>query len=431
MAFKIFPASGHSRAYYTALTALVLSLAATSAQAGFEWIPSSKKQDAPVVMPDAAPGAIPSPPSEDVLLPESPPPAISPQHVESQPITDMNSPPPVTAEPVMKVRQFGGPAEDMPPRRVILPEDAPEAARTSVPDSRSISGPTPIIEDNMPPPVPQRAAPVAQAPTAAQQAAPVDLQEVEGFGTDIPLALALRQVVPADYAYSFGEGVNPGYRVSWTGGKNWLEVVREMIAPLGLNASIQDKIVVIYNANLPPAAGEKRSEASAPDAAPQEKTNIYSLRRQAITNPGEESASQPPETLEMVGEIVASEMPEAVPVPDSSGRAAAARLTPEEKAAFVEPASGRAAVWEARRGDSLKRTLDAWSKKANVELVWESSHDYIVNADVLVNGDFRQALGIVANSGVKDGNMPQLTFMDAAKPGEFGKLVVQDTSSKG
>ena len=50
----------------------------------------------------------------------------------------------------------------------------------------------------------------------------------EGFGSEIPLAMALRQVVPADYAFSFGNGVNPGYRISWNGGKPWNEVVFDL-----------------------------------------------------------------------------------------------------------------------------------------------------------------------------------------------------------
>lgn len=33
---------------------------------------------------------------------------------------------------------------------------------------------------------------------------------IEGFGSDMPLALALRQVVPAQYAFSFGRGLIPG-----------------------------------------------------------------------------------------------------------------------------------------------------------------------------------------------------------------------------
>ncbi len=87
--------------------------------------------------------------------------------------------------------------------------------------------------------------------------------EAVGFATDIPLALALRQIVPADYSYAFGEGVNPGLRVSWNGGKPWNEVVSDMISPLGYSVLIQNKSVRIslqkmgeIPALIEPAAGD-------------------------------------------------------------------------------------------------------------------------------------------------------------------------------
>lgn len=77
---------------------------------------------------------------------------------------------------------------------------------------------------------------------------------VEGFGNEIPLAMALRQVVPADYAYAFGNGVNPGYRVSWNGGKPWNEIVFDMIAPLDLVAYVRGNKLYI---NKRTSTGEK------------------------------------------------------------------------------------------------------------------------------------------------------------------------------
>ena len=54
---------------------------------------------------------------------------------------------------------------------------------------------------------------------------------IEGFGNDMPLALAIRQIVPARYAFSFGLGVNPAQRINWKGGKPWNEVLSDALAP--------------------------------------------------------------------------------------------------------------------------------------------------------------------------------------------------------
>ena len=72
---------------------------------------------------------------------------------------------------------------------------------------------------------------------------------VEGFGTDMPLALALGQIVPPSYAYSFGEGVNPGQKVSWSGGKPWNEVLSETLAPLGIAFELDGQKIVMMKAD--------------------------------------------------------------------------------------------------------------------------------------------------------------------------------------
>lgn len=73
--------------------------------------------------------------------------------------------------------------------------------------------------------------------------------EAVGFGRDLPLALALSQVVPAEYSYSFARNVNVGTTVSWQGGKPWNQVLDEMLAQSGMKADIEDGQVTIHNAS--------------------------------------------------------------------------------------------------------------------------------------------------------------------------------------
>lgn len=73
--------------------------------------------------------------------------------------------------------------------------------------------------------------------------------EVVGFGEDLPLALALSQIVPEGYAYSLGKGVNPGLKVDWSGGRSWPEVISRMVAEHGLGVSVYDKKVVVHLMN--------------------------------------------------------------------------------------------------------------------------------------------------------------------------------------
>ncbi|MCC6597870.1 MAG: TcpQ domain-containing protein [Alphaproteobacteria bacterium] len=483
MVLRFSPVGAYVRKHASVIAASVFLLTTASAQAGFDWVPPPKEAQPQQKNLPAASSA------GDVLLPDagSPPVAAAPLPVDRDFLPMMDEPaPPVPAahtapdrilqeqlrqEQVIKVRQFDTPASMVaqreasentqarpvsadvgmaPPqaapapvqpmkRQVILSDDAPQAARAQIQNDPAVSAaaPPPPMAEIAPTPEGMAApaqrmempAPAAQVEKEAAPSAP-ELAHIEGFGTDIPLALALREVVPPEYAYAFGDGVNPGYRISWNGGKNWLEVVREMVAPLSLRADIRGNVVVISSMHAPsaaPVAGEKRSDAEGVQNN-SEKTTLYSVRRQAITNPGEDSAVQPPETLGAIENMLsAEEMAEAVPVPAAPSREDA-EFAPVSVNALAENPS-RNEIWEARVGDSLRRTLDGWSKKANFELVWESSHDYTVNTDILVSGDVRRALKTVMISG--DEAQPQLTFIDSPNGEQAGKLIVRDELPRG
>jgi hypothetical protein len=88
----------------------------------------------------------------------------------------------------------------------------------------------------------------ASAQSSAQDTAG-QYAEAVGFGRDLPLALALSQVVPAQYSYSFAKDVNVGTTVSWQGGKPWNMVLDDMLSQKGLRAVIQDNQVTIVKAS--------------------------------------------------------------------------------------------------------------------------------------------------------------------------------------
>lgn len=134
------------------------------------------------------------------------------------------------------------------------PENAPMAVPVAEPKS-TIMTPLP---GNSAPMVPSLAAPrplqsAATLPAPAQ-ATPTSppaggFTEAVGFGRDLPLALALSQVVPPEYSYAFAQDVNVGTTVSWQGGKPWNTVLAEMLAQSGLRAHIQNNQVTITSSN--------------------------------------------------------------------------------------------------------------------------------------------------------------------------------------
>ena len=94
------------------------------------------------------------------------------------------------------------------------------------------------------------AAPAVFAPQPVSMAPIVDPQDLaartphkpawhwmvaKGFGNNVPLAFACRQIVPAAVRVTYGPGVSASSMVSWQGGKGWNQVLREAVRPLGLH----------------------------------------------------------------------------------------------------------------------------------------------------------------------------------------------------
>ena len=55
-----------------------------------------------------------------------------------------------------------------------------------------------------------------------------------GFGKQVPLGFACRQIVPPAVKVTFGPGASPGTLVTWKGGNTWNHVLYDAVAPLGL-----------------------------------------------------------------------------------------------------------------------------------------------------------------------------------------------------
>lgn len=56
-----------------------------------------------------------------------------------------------------------------------------------------------------------------------------------GFGNNVPLAFACRQIVPGAVHITYGPGADPQTPVSWKGGDTWNHVLRDAVSPLGLH----------------------------------------------------------------------------------------------------------------------------------------------------------------------------------------------------
>lgn len=117
---------------------------------------------------------------------------------------------------------------------------------------------------------------------------------LEGFGSEMPLALALRQIVPAQYAFSFGKNVNPGMAISWTGGQPWNSVLEDALTPLNITFDLKGKKILLHSVEpvaitpvMDDAANAIKEEVSSVDMDDE----IETIMDQVIATENEESIS--------------------------------------------------------------------------------------------------------------------------------------------
>lgn len=460
------PNSFNRRGFLSLFTVSALFVISSgSALAGFEFVPPGGAAKAPAVdrtmTPD--PSGVQLAPLEPVaaqplnappvapVVPQAPAPA---QTLQVPVAKQMPAPAPVQQQHIPKVKTVTPSAPLAPPTQVNWnppPARAPQTPTPAPVRAETVLAPAPAaltVPTHEPSPrvsrrlvinpFPQDPSLHAQPDTAPVQAieaqplnpppvammeppAPAgEMEPVVGFGSDLPLALALSQIAPADYTFSFGTNVNPGAKISWDGnGKPWDQVISEALAPHGLQANIRGKVVHISGGNTPATTSyERRSDATPAitEEQPVEKLVATTLRRANVVDPGEDAQLQPLST------------------PENNNEAPPIALLPDEQA--VQPATrsmvivqdnilagtvpGVRGTWEVQQGDSLKETLVEWSKNANINLVWNATHDYTVNAHIRVSDTFESAVKTVVAQGVTN-DKPVISL-------EGDTLTVQDQS---
>lgn len=277
--------------------------AALPAQAGFEWAPPPRAaMQKGGAHPDIFPvPAVPAAPveSESLMTPEVMAPSSAapqtgqavmppPQSLSRAPADPSAMMAPAMAAPALPAPVYV-PAPVMQQPAVMPAFERPAvAARTNTMEGRVIraerpdyaapyyAAPAPGGTRTLP--APAVAAPTV-APVAQEVLRPVTralaqdgrhFAVTEGFGSDVPLALALQQIVPADYSYGFATGVNPAIRISWDGGQPWNEVLQGALDAHDLAADITGQAVIIRTGR-PLTVPVARAVSAAPvvPAAPQ------------------------------------------------------------------------------------------------------------------------------------------------------------------
>ncbi|MER2519572.1 MAG: TcpQ domain-containing protein [Bdellovibrionales bacterium] len=201
---------------------------------------------------------------------------------------------------------------------------------------------------------------------------------VKGFASKVPLAVALRQILPNGYAFSIDPNVDMGTLISFQGGRPWRETLQESIVPAGLVMRERGQMVAIGYPSGKSASGvpSSRVKSSRSGVATQVSDSEPS-RYQMGTAPRDLGG------VEQEGGFSAD-------VSDD-GYAPQARMSPSYSDTVSTQVSGPR-VWTAARGASLRRILESWCARAHVEFNWLAEYDYPLQASATFRGTFEDAV---------------------------------------
>jgi|MDSW01.1.fsa_nt_gb hypothetical protein len=413
-------------------------LSSGMAHAGFEWTPPSQPEPSLSDMQDDMPSQmIPdetgliSPVDENVLanpVPEeamSAPVPVPQNNVQTQ--TYM-SPPVDDGAPLSVVAPASAPIHDLSPEQVLKAPSAPVAARAQyTPPAVSTPAPSPM--------------PVQ----AVEPVSPMD-GIVNGFGKDVPLVTAVRQLVPASYTYKFTPDVDLGTTVSWNGGQSLRNTLSIVLASGGYTYDLQGNMISITTAHAQPEIASP-SLMEPPEQEVRDIPGFNDVIQQNLVHaevgrnvpPVEQAFSAPEELKEKqvyvnpVTSPVSLVSPKVeynaaddmmVPLMNEEASASTAKMA-APPAAFANgmrptyspvslssyPEIQKVRTWSVKRNSDLKSTLASWSRQAGVGLQWNADRNFRVDYMVWVDGTFEEALAVLMKGYAnKTGPVPQTQF---------------------
>lgn len=207
------------------------------------------------------------------------------------------------------------------------------------------------------------------AALALAAASPAGAQSIEGFGRDIPLSLAVKQIAPAGAKVSFGNGVDVRERVTWEGGDDWHRVLDAVATSRGYVVTYAGRSVRITrqgdpNPPIEPARAVQQAAAGGQGGI------VFVPYRGPGPGPGPVAAG---------------------PAHGPGG--------PGWQPYGANPApAAPPAAWRADKDASLRGILESWGTRSGWSVVWKSQYEYRLQAGAQFAGDFVQASGELIRS---------------------------------
>lgn len=210
---------------------------------------------------------------------------------------------------------------------------------------------------------------------------------VEGFGQDIPLYLALDQIVPPSYITRIASGIDPDTPLSWTGGKPWNTVLNNALNGTKLQADITGNIVHVR----PHSILEHGMTASLPKRPSTpvvlQSGEMAGKRAPHITVHKHDTSGPADRRQDKVNGMTIVELNRparlSAPIPRAT-------MFAESPGMVMKPDEVRS--WKASSGENLRLVMTRWADLAGVKIYWGAARNYTLPQEIAVEGTYVDAL---------------------------------------
>lgn len=239
-------------------------------------------------------------------------------------------------------------------------------------------------------------------------------ERFEGFGQDIPLESAARQIVPDNVKVEYGDGVDAQTGITFSSAADWQSALSQAVSKKGLKAEIGKDGVTIVKAPKNDAA---RAYSSSPSKQNVQKKNRNGNRSNRAAAPVEQhgprvvadapavspnssssaaSVAAPSATTQGGGGFTIRQA--SAPAPVQTAAAAPATAHGMDGKEFASKDSWKPATSNIGSGKfivvpgyDLRVTLESWAAATGWTVNWQSEFKYQIEADATFQGDFVQA----------------------------------------
>lgn len=239
--------------------------------------------------------------------------------------------------------------------------------------------------------------------------------QFEGFGQDIPLDSAARQIVPSDQKIDYADGVDAKTPITFSSSADWQSALSSAVAKKGLKASFTTDGVVISK----DASPKPRPYSSSPSKNTAQKKN----RQPKRTSPAPQNLGPRVVADAPAHEVAQAAVPAAASVQTQGGGGFSIRQPVPAPAPVAVPTTSPATgnglsgkdfapknEWKdysapvgsgkfiVVTGYDLRATLESWAAATGWTVNWKSDFSYSIEADATFSGDFVKAATDLRNA---------------------------------